>query len=236
MRCHQAKKKIIPYLYQALSPQEKASLEKHLSECNRCQAEFKISQQIYEAVNFDKPTPPLPEIDWEKNWASIVGRLPLRQKVKTVRSFQPRWVYGLGVVLVIFLLGLGLGYFWLAKSPAVTPSSGLDPQGVRIALKNYLEEIKPILIDWENSPLQESGQETVTVNKKLLQSLLIQNHLLREIVGETSPEVISLLDDLDLILREMANQSASRPANRQLIKSFLQEKDILFKLEILSQL
>jgi hypothetical protein len=139
-------------------------------------------------------------------------------------------------VLVIFLLGLGLGYFWLAKRPVETASSGLDPQGVRIALKNYLEEIKPILIDWENSPLSEADKETVTVNKKLLQSLLIQNYLLREIVGEASPEAISLLDDLDLILKEMANQSVHRPPNRRLIKSFLQEKDILFKLEILSQL
>jgi|Deesub1362A_J573_1020465.scaffolds.fasta_scaffold11029_2 hypothetical protein len=236
MKCHQAKKKIIPYLYQALTPEEKASLEKHLQECPHCQAELKISRLIFEAASFDQPSPPLPEVDWEKNWSAIARRLPARIKHRPAWTLQPRWVYGLGLLIVVFFLGLGLGYFWLAKPPVSPPATGLNPQGVKIALKNYLEDIKPILIDWQNLRTSDSEIETVVIDKNILQSLLFQNHLLREVVGEASPEAITLLDDLDLILKEMANQSASRPANRQLIKSFLQEKDILFKLEILSQL
>jgi hypothetical protein len=76
----------------------------------------------------------------------------------------------------------------------------------------------------------------MTLDKEILKSLLIQNYLLKKLVIESNPSAAELLEDLDLVLREIKNMPSDDKWAPSQVKEFIQERDILFKMDILKTL
>jgi len=52
-------------------------------------------------------------------------------------------------------------------------------------------------------------------------------------VAESNPSAQEILEDLDLVLREIKNQKSDDKSASSLIKDLIQERDILFKMDVL---
>ena len=104
---------------------------------------------------------------------------------------------------------------------------------MNLALNEYIEELKPVLIEYANYAASNEREETVLMDKKFVRGLLIQNLLLKDLVAKSNPSIIPLIEDLDIILKELSNMQTGDRETPSLIKELIHEREILFKIEIL---
>ena len=90
-----------------------------------------------------------------------------------------------------------------------------------------------MLVEYANYTSSEKGEETILMDKEMARNLLIQNILLKSIVAKTDPTLVQLLDDVDIVLKEISNLKKEDRQTPSLIKELIQEREILFKMEVL---
>jgi hypothetical protein len=140
-----------------------------------------------------------------------------------------------GVVL-IFAVGLLIGRFW--------PSSQLPPAADAIqaadfpqfTLQDHFDNLKPLLAEYANRPAADAADDRVLVDRRLIQSLLVQNYMLMRLVAQNDPEAADLLEDIDLVLREIKNMERGDPEAPGMIRRLIHSRDILFKINVLQKL
>ncbi len=93
-----------------------------------------------------------------------------------------------------------------------------------------------MLVEYANYTSSEKGEEAILVDKEIARNLLIQNILLKSIVAKTDPTLVQLLDDVDIVLKEISNLKKEDRQTPSLIKELIQEREILFKMEILQEI
>ncbi len=229
MRCKKYEEKIILYLYGELSDKEKAELESHIRTCSLCTRDLAYTREVFKAV--DRSRPEIPEANWAKCWAGIESGTAPRPREKKSFFLVPRWVFAAAAVLVIFVAGVLIGRFWFFPGQKAGLETGIARSSVELNLKEYIEDLKPVLIEYANLT-PEKGGETITIDKEVARSLLVQNLLLRKIVAETNPSAAQFLEDVDLVLKEIANLKSGDRQTPSLIKELIAQRDILFKMEI----
>jgi len=102
-------------------------------------------------------------------------------------------------------------------------------------LAGHLEDLKPLLLDYANySPNADSGR-TIAVDEDFLRVLIFQNVLLRKALAKSDPAAADLLDDCDLILKEIINRDRPTAASPDAIRGLIRDRDVLFKLEIIKK-
>jgi ABC-type proline/glycine betaine transport system substrate-binding protein len=74
------------------------------------------------------------------------------------------------------------------------------------------------------------------VDKNLVQHLIIQNILLKKALAEKNPSAAQFLEDIDLMLQELANMESDDEQTLSMIRELIQKRDILFKMEILQKI
>ena len=123
MKCEKFRKDIVLHLYGELSAAEDAALRSHITECPDCAADLAYSKKIHTLIDEVGPAP-VPEADWERNWARIdAGLTPSRRK-RPRRAVVPGWAYAAAGVLIIFTIGLFTARFWspFGRSTDLAPS------------------------------------------------------------------------------------------------------------------
>jgi hypothetical protein len=199
-------------------------LENHIKECRECSLDFDYTKKVFNALEEDKVD--IPEANWEKSWKKIdagAHKKPARQK----SSFLfPRWAYAAAALLLVFVLGAIIGRFLFFPGQQTLDEQGLPPSSIQLTLQEYFEELKPVLVEYANFTSSEKGEETILMDKEMARNLLIQNILLKSIVAKTDPTLVQLLDDVDFVLKEISS----------LIKELIQEREILFKMEVLQKI
>ena len=103
------------------------------------------------------------------------------------------------------------------------------------AFNLHIGDIKPLLIDYANYTGPENDGSAVLVDRDFLRGVLVQNILLKRLLAETHPEAAQLLDDIELVLRELENLEPDDDRTPALIKELIQKREILFKMEILQK-
>jgi hypothetical protein len=235
MRCKKFRQKIVLYFYNELKDKEKTELESHIQECSRCAQEFAQTKKVFTILDETRKQD-IPEADWEKNWDTIDSHI--RQKPTTQKKYIPfpRWAYAGAALLFILVVGIFIGKFWLPSSGKFSGAPTVSQAYIEHTLKQHLEELKPILIEYANYSASENERDTVVMDKRVAHSLLVQNLLLRNIVGDSHPTLIQLLDDVDLVLKEIANLKKEDKQTPSLVKDLIHEREIIFKVEVLKTL
>lgn len=239
MDCKTAKSLIILGLYGELDEGEKRDLEEHLRRCSACAAELAETKKVFSLLDENKPAV-LPEVDWEKSWDKIRGGID-RRPAKNQQSIFPRWKWAFAGALLALVLGAGvfIGKYWFAPAPkpaivSIPASSGAT--SVQQAFAGYLEDVKPILLDYAHYTPGEKNGRRITVDENILRGLVFQNILLKRKLAEKDPVAAELLDDLDLVLKEITNRGTQDPQSPAGIKDLIEQRDVLFKLEIMKKL
>ncbi len=242
MKCKEARQAIVLDCYGELPATEKAGLEAHLRTCRACAAERKETLRLFSLLEANPPVP-VPEPDAGRVWSRVEVRLSPRSEPNRLPAWNGRRWSLAGAALVLVLIAgifIGRGLFSppLPVSPADStgqggsrPSAGLKP-----VLAGYLEDLKPLLLDYANATPESEPGRKVSIEADLLRALLLQNVLLRNALAKSDPAAAELLDDCDLILKEIINRDRPTSASPAEIRDLILKRDVLFKLEILKKL
>ncbi len=244
MKCKTHREHIVLYLYGDLAVREKAELEDHIKDCQECAEDLAYTREVFQILDETK-VESVPEADWDKCWNTISTDITDRAKKRERKKLFlfPVWAYAGTSLVFIFVLGIAIGRFWLPSRSQTTIAEvaeatteqqmGVSPEYVRQSLSDHFEDLKPLLVEYANYTNEGNGKETVTLDKETLKNLLIQNYLLKKIVAESNPSAQEILEDLDLVLREIKNQRSDDKSASSLIKDLIQKRDILFKMDVL---
>lgn len=234
MKCKKYEEKIILHLYGELDEKEKAELENHINECPKCSRDFAYTREVFKAL--DKSKEKIPEANWEKCWREIDAGAHKKPVLQKSSIFFPRWAYAAAALLLVFVLGAIIGRLLFFPGQQAQDEQGLSPSSIQFTLHEYFEELKPVLVEYANFTSSEKGEETILMDREIARNLLIQNILLKSIVAKTDPTLVQLLDDVDIVLKEISNLKKEDKQTPSFIKELIQEREILFKMEILQKI
>jgi len=235
MKCKKAKNLAILHLYGELGEKEKAEVSRHLEECRNCSQDFEYTKKIFELLNKNKPAE-APETEWEKSWKKIessLARKPFRIKRYFI-SF-PRWAYGVVALLLVFLIGIFIGKFAFLPARPSAPQPRLSQNSFQLTLNEHLEDLKPILLDYANYTPSQNKEQKILIDEAIVRGLVIQNILLKRMLAEKNPVASELLDDLDLVLKEIAHGQTNGQQTPSLVQELIRQRGILFKMQILKK-
>jgi len=238
MKCKEAKNLIILELYGELEESEKDRLHGHLEQCRDCSGESALTKKVFAVLDGYEPAAE-PSADWDKAWdqvqAGIAGP-PARRRPERAAGW--RWAFaGTGLVLVV---GIFIGRYALAPSPEPIGASAAvvapAPNGIRPAFAAHLEDLKPILLDYAHYVPGEKSGRLIPIDENVLRGLMIQNILLKRKLAEKDPAAADLLEDLDLVLKEITNRGPRDPQDPARIRDLIEQRGVLFKMEIMKKL
>ncbi len=230
MKCKKYEEKIVLYLYGELNDREKVEVENHVKECPACLEDLEYTKKVFKLVDDNNEI--APEANWEKCWREIGAGVQVEPRKQKSFFLAPRWVYAAAALFLVFVLGALIGRYWFFPSQEAPLEPGISQGSINLALNEYIESIKPILIEYANYTTPEE-EETITIDKEAVRSLLIQNLLLKDLIAKSDPSLIPFLEDLDIILKELSNMRSGDELTPSMIKELIHEREILFKIEIL---
>jgi hypothetical protein len=236
MKCKTCRRLIVLDLYGELGPADRRRLERHLDECAECARDLEYTRGVFDMID-RSDSGSLPEADWDGCWFRITDGIRGPGRARVHRPKIPRWVTAAAAAGLVFAVGIFLGRFWRPSAPQAAPTSagsaaGFDP----IDLQGYFESLKPILVEYVNLPSDAPADERVPVDRRLIHSLLVQNFMLMRAVAENDPAAAELLEDIDLVLREIKNLGSGDPDAPAMIRSLIRQRNILFKIDIMKKL
>jgi hypothetical protein len=226
------KEKIVLHLYGELSDEEAKRLTDHIAECEECADEFEYTKKIFKVLDETK-TDDVPEANWEKCWNTIdVGIQGKERKKKSFLLVPPRWAYASAALLIVFTVG-----FFLGRIAFLQPGKGSPVQlegsqsAMHPSIQEHFESLKPVLVEYANYT-SSPGNGTITIDKNIVRSLIIQNILLKRLIADEDPSTKEILEDVDLVLREIANQEGDDADTLSMIKELIQERGIMYEIEV----
>lgn len=247
MKCKKCKEDIVLLLYGELADKNKGEVMAHIRECPACAEEWESTKGLFTVLDEAK-SETAPEADWERCWDVIQTDMDKGARVETGKKsarerrffMLPGWVYAAASVLVIFAAGVLIGRFWLASDTQIATIAETQTPGsseyIKQSLYEHFDTLKPLLVSYANYSAEENGRETIALDKEIVRSLLIQNYLLKRLVMESDPQAGEILEDLDLVLREIKNLPSDDKWAPSQVKEIINEREILFKMDILKSL
>lgn len=229
MKCKKYKEQIVLYYYGELSEHEKAELERHVKECPACLADFEYTKKVFQLIDDNREN--VPEANWDKCWREIGTGVQVEPRKQHRFRLTPRWVFAGAALLLVFILGAFLGRYWFFPAQDSSLEAGVSKSAMNLALKNYIDDLKPVLLEYANYTAEE--KESIIIDKDFVRGLLIQNLLLKDLVAKSDPSLIPFLEDLDIVLNELSNMQKGDELTSSMIKELIQEREILFQMEIL---
>ena len=175
MKCKKYEEKIILYLYGELSDKQKADLQSHIQECSACAQDLEYTKKVFKALDDNKEE--APQADWEKSWREISSTSQVQPREKKSFLLTQKWVYAGAALLVVFILGALIGRFWFFPVKESPFRAGAAPTTMNPALIEYMDDLKPILIEYANYTSSEGTEEAMLIDRDILRSLLVQNLL-----------------------------------------------------------
>jgi len=230
MACKKYREKIVLYLYGELNKEDTQRLMEHVKECVECAEDLAYTEKVFHVLDETKTTE-IPEAKWEKCWNTINTEIKKKQRKQEKFLSFPKWAYASAALIFVFIVGLYIGRIAFlpsqsTRAPLEGTQSALNP-----SIQEHFESLKPVLVEYANyTGSEENG--IITIDKELVRSLIIQNILLKRMIAEKNPPVKQLLEDVDLVLREIANQEDGDADTLAMIKDLIQQRGILYEIEV----
>jgi hypothetical protein len=244
MNCKDARRDTVLAYYGELGPEDRLRWEAHLRDCPGCRADREETRRVLSLVTESAPAE-VPALDGERAWRGIRAGLRGRAAGRR-RGAGPVWRWswaGAGTALVL-VAGILIGRFGFRKGapeplvaagsnvPAVT-QAGLSAASLQPSLAAHLEDLRPVLLDFAHSVGAGQPGAVVAVDERLLRGLMLQNLLLRRALNGHDPAATELLDDLDLVLKEIIHGRGPGGATPAQVRDLIDQRGILFRMQIL---
>jgi hypothetical protein len=235
MKCNKAKEQIILYLYGELSEAEHRKLEQHMRGCPSCAEDLAYTRDVFNLID-RADTTEVPEAAWDKCWGLIASGTRPQPRTRFSWMPFPLWVPAAAAVVLIFAAGLFIGRYRPSSQPQLAADTAQGPEFPQFTLQAHFDNLTPLLAEYANRPIVEASDDRVLVDRRLIQTLLVQNYMLMRLVAQNDPQAADLLEDIDLVLREIKNMESGDPGAPGMIRRLIQSRDILFKINVLQKL
>jgi len=237
---HPTEQDLVLYFYG--DAPEAGALERHLTECGTCAAEFAQLRHTLSSIDY-----PVPEraADYETQlWSTLRPRLNEAESEAPRRSlwsavFQSRrWAIA-GALAVVILAAFLAGRHWPEKSQPTPlagnkPPSGASDRVLMVAVGDHLDRTEMILVELVNA--RPEGRVDISAERDLAQSLVNDNRLYRQTAqrDKDHPEIAAVLDQVERTLIDIAHQPDSI-SGKQLedLQKQIESQGILFKVRVI---
>lgn len=244
MNCKDARQAIVLEHYDELPDEAGKRLEEHIRACPDCAADRTETRRVLALVTARR-TEFVPEFDPEPSWRMI--RAGIQSPQPAGRFFLapiPRWAWAGAGLAFVLVAGILIGRFGFQSAPdpmaargeetvSVAAPAATPAPSIRPALASHLEDLRPVLLDFANSVRKETPGPEIVIDQRLLRGLLLQNILLRRALDGNDPAAAELLDDLDLVLKEILNGKGPGGASPAQVRDLILDRSILFRMQIL---
>jgi len=231
MRCKQFKNQMILCLYQELDKKKSEELKNHVKKCPECAKEWEYTQKVFELVK-DTLKQDIPEADWEKCWSSIDEKISAPEKKRrNLFWFFPKWAYTAAALMCVLIIGFIIGRTTFAPGSDISSMTGETRGAFYMSLQEHFDDLKPLLMEVSHYR-EDKDKQTITLDKNLVGSLLVQNILLKRLASERNPNAHQLLEDIELILREITNMDEKGKGTLLRIRDFINSQELLSSIEV----
>jgi hypothetical protein len=122
------------------------------------------------------------------------------------------------------------------QSPDSISAAVSSTPAYAMRISNYLGSVQPVLLVYANRGQGPGEGETVVMDKTLLETLLLQNYVLKQMVMEKDPQAVQILEDLEMVLREIINMPENDTEKQNMIRDLIKQRNILFKMDVLQEI
>lgn len=231
MNCEESKNLMTVSVYGKLTLSEKAKLDEHLRECQKCARIYEKSAQLSPQFN-KKENIRLP--DKEKSWQIISART--FQRKGGWKAFFPykKLALAASALVVVFILGFIVGkQFFFPGSGKIQPESAAL-QGYDSPIQSYAENLELILVSFMNRTDAQKQEEISEVEKKVIKDILVQTRLLKYLVSQRDdPYLQQLIEDVEFIMIGISNLKPQDQDSADQLTCLIRENGIKFKLKTL---
>jgi hypothetical protein len=181
------------------------------------------------ASDYNEPPETPRDLMWARIEATRAERAARRQQLRVLYSPWTRW--GIAVAAAV-AIGFGLGRFSIEPGSDATrvaeESASSGQLAFRVATTNHLSRAETFLASFRSNP------QTVEVDPQFSRNagdLLISTRLLLDSPAAEDPTYRTLLEDLELVLVQIAQLSAERDETEvEIIRDGLQSRGLLPRL------
>jgi hypothetical protein len=182
-------------------------------------------RELARDVNVPPPTPR------DEMWQAIASR----RRARPGRAPRPRWIPWSAAAAAVLAVGIGIGRLSVPEaghpSPAVAdaaPSPRVNATAYRLAAEEHLAQSEAFLTLFRTS-LERPGDHRLA--SATARQLLAGNRLLLDSPAARDEATRRLLEDLELVLAEIAQLSPGSPAqDLELIRDGIERGDVLPRL------
>lgn len=220
------------YAVGALGESDQNRLDAHLETCPACARTFAQIKETYAFLHSGGDAAPTP--DWDTSWRVIRKNVLTETSGRRapVRSYRRVWT--LAGAVAIFVVGIFLGRYMNLWSPGGASRDTAAAQQLYAAFQEHVENIKPVILQYANTGRTTEIRESIAIDREIAARFLADNRLLQGRLDRgKNKRMTLLLEELDMILTEIANLTANEPENLQLVKELIKMKGILLKIELM---
>jgi hypothetical protein len=182
-------------------------------------------RELARDVNVPPPTPR------DEMWQAIASR----RRARPARAPRPRWIPWAAAAAAVLAVGIGIGRLSVPEpshpSPAVAdagPAPRVNATAYRLAAEEHLAQSEAFLTLFRAS-LERPGDHRLA--SATARQLLAGNRLLLDSPAARDEATRRLLEDLELVLAEIAQLSPGSPAqDLDLIRDGIERGDVLPRL------
>jgi anti-sigma-K factor RskA len=232
MTCQRFKKDMLMDSYGELNEKKRRRLKRHLSRCASCREEFEMTRKILASLE-SAPAESAPQADWEGSWNAIEAGLQPAGRRPRLPAVLPRWAYAPLALAVLFILGIAVGRYWWPwrqAAPVMAKTRVLSPAAARVMLSRYFEDVMPVLLDYAHNGTRSGKEGLLLSDREMARSLLVQNLLLKRALAQKNPTLADLLDDLGMILTEIANLQSRDTTTPASLKNVIHQRQVLTRI------
>ena len=175
------------------------------------------------------PAPPAPR---EEMWARIEAQRQFRRQIKRDRNRFKTWG-GFGIGLAAMLaIGIGLGRLSTTGVPTDRPatatatsteSSAPNRTAYRLVVQEHMTSAEALLTSFRTQPGGTLDPQVAVWAR----DLLTNTRLLLDSPAADDPKVAALLEDLELIIAQIASLSDTTKEEREIINDGMQKTAVL---------
>jgi len=218
-------------------------IAEHLEACESCRANYQVLQRVLAAVE-TLPVPERTESYGAEVWRQVRPQIAKPAKRRDSYFWRllpwPRWALACGLGLLL-LGAFHAGRFWRPPPTSTTTlvvqpqplSAGARERVLLTEIGDHLERSQLALIELINS--KTNGAVDITPEQVLARELAAVNRIFRRAATDAGePGLASVLEDLELVLVEVANGPAKLSADDfAALRERIDTDGLLFKVRVL---
>ena len=187
-----------------------------------------LDDRIRELAREVTDPPPTPR---DEMWQAISAR----RRARPVRAPRPRWTPWAAAAAAVLAVGIGIGRMSVPEAARPAPSVAaataaprVNPTAYRLAAEEHLAQSEAFLTLFRTSLMRPGDHRLASATAR---QLLAGNRLLLDSPAARDEATRRLLQDLELVLAEIAQLSPGSPAqDLELIRDGIERGDVLPRL------